>query len=87
MSKENIPLIGAEMALDDAVKKMRQSVHPTGCDDGKNGDDVHGRALAGRIRRHCKEIQETIEYWNQCLEYRDKIKEGPKAPVPRVGFS
>lgn len=59
----------ARLALDEAISNLRSSVHPKGCEEGKQGDDADGEALTERIRQHMHEIGSAIDYHTAALAF------------------
>lgn len=60
---------GAELALKEAISRLRGSVHPQGCEDGIRGDKQDGIKLSGRICAHVDKIEDALKYWEKALRH------------------
>ncbi len=69
-----IELRGAKLALDEAISKLRKSVHPMGCEEGEHGDDANGVNLASRIQGHKSKIDDALVYWEKAIQNYKHVK-------------
>lgn len=75
-TEKRVELRGAELALEDAIRKLRRSVHPKDCDEGRTNDKKDGSTLASRIRAHMNDIQVALDYWEQAQKYYEQQNTG-----------